>query len=310
MSYLSDAAMLIQTGRKAFDNQSYPDPRIDITTGKTHHAITQVKTELSRWEAMPNRRDPLTKGMLMRLSLLINPSLLFSLSYVLLDWMILGLHLGFRLSEWAQRKNITKLHQTKKNLDGRPKAFICDDFEFFAENRHRLTHYEAISCPNKVVTVDIRWRQQKNGQNGEKKTVYTNRKVHNLCGVRSAVRIIKRAIELDLDDEHPIGVFTDNGQVDGRRPFITDTHISDCLKRLAKLEYGITKTADLARYTSHSIRVGACVALHAAGIGKLDIQHALRWRSLTFWTYLRNLPTQAARCMTAIRDFDPMSSSD
>jgi hypothetical protein len=50
---------------------------------------------------------------------------------------------------------------------------------------------------------------------------------------------------------------------------------------------------DLGHFTSHSIHVGACVALHAVNISSLNIKHALQWKSDSFLTYLRNLPCQA-----------------
>jgi hypothetical protein len=45
----------------------------------------------------------------------------------------------------------------------------------------------------------------------------------------------------------------------------------------------------------HSIRVGACVALHAMGFGALEIQFLLRWRSTAFMVYLRNIAILAVR---------------
>jgi hypothetical protein len=47
------------------------------------------------------------------------------------------------------------------------------------------------------------------------------------------------------------------------------------------------------------------VALHAAGISQMDIKFALRWKSDTFYTYLRNLPCQAARTHAAVVHFNP-----
>ena len=309
MGYLAEAAKAVQTGRKAYNTKPLPDPRNDITTGKTYHAIITVKNELKRWESMPNRRDPLTKGMIMRLAMMIVPGLFFSLLDALLDWFVLGLHTGFRITEYAQRKGVTSLENVTKNYDKRPKALLREDFEFFGPNRHRMNHEQAIASPSSVETVDICWRQQKNGQNGEKKTFHCDKKSTTLCPVRASVRIIDRASQLDLHHEHPVCVFTSNGKATGKVKFVTETHIGDCLKNLARLEYGITKASELARYTSHSIRVGACVALHAANLDVKDIQHQLRWRSTTFWNYLRNLPTQAYRCMAAIRDYNPMSAS-
>jgi hypothetical protein len=69
--------------------------------------------------------------------------------------------------------------------------------------------------------------------------------------------------------------------------------------------YHITNVDDLGRFTSHSIHVGACVALHAADISSLDIKHALRWKSDSFLTYLRNLPCQAQQSARAVVNFNP-----
>lgn len=305
-SYLADAATLVINGRKAHKKVPF-DPRIDIATGNQHADIVKVKKEVERWEKMPNRRNPLTKGMLNRLCTSINPYNLFSLYFVLLDWFILGLHLGFRLSEYAQNKGCSDLRKTTKNRDGRPSAFLLEDIEFYGVNRRYLSHDQAIKNPESVDTVDFCWRQQKNGQDGEKKTVYKNKLVPSLCGIRSAIRIVHRAQLLDLSPKHPVCVYTSNGKLNGVKKFVTEKEINNCLQHLAKDEYGITRAEDLGRYTSHSVRVGACVALHAGNHDKTEIQFALRWRSQTFWTYLRNLPTQAHRSMVAIRDFNPMT---
>ena len=46
--------------------------------------------------------------------------------------------------------------------------------------------------------------------------------------------------------------------------------------------YNITDKKELAKFTYHSIRVGACVALHAAGEDGDLIKFWLRWRSDSF----------------------------
>jgi hypothetical protein len=51
--------------------------------------------------------------------------------------------------------------------------------------------------------------------------------------------------------------------------------------------------------------VGACVALHAAGIQQQEIKFALHWKSDSFYAYLQNLPCQAARTAAAVINFDP-----
>ena len=51
----------------------------------------------------------------------------------------------------------------------------------------------------------------------------------------------------------------------------------------------ITCEEDLARFTIHSIRVGACAKLHESGIDAETIKIRLRWKSDAFRAYLRNV---------------------
>ena len=70
------------------------------------------------------------------------------------------------------------------------------------------------------------------------------------------------------------------------------------MRRLAAEVYHLhpSKDAkDLQRWSSHSIRVGACVVLHAMGFSDTDIQWILRWRSLAFTACLRNIAILATR---------------
>jgi hypothetical protein len=53
----------------------------------------------------------------------------------------------------------------------------------------------------------------------------------------------------------------------GKPTFIRPTHINAALCTAAAAVYNITKNPkDLARFSPHSIWVGACIALHAAGV--------------------------------------------
>lgn len=52
---------------------------------------------------------------------------------------------------------------------------------------------------------------------------------------------------------------------------------------------------NIQRWGSHSLRVGAACVLHAMGFSPLDIQWLLRWRSLAFMAYLRNLAILSTR---------------
>ena len=79
---------------------------------------------------------------------------------------------------------------------------------------------------------------------------------------------------------------------------ICATDIEQFMRLLACRVYHlhpVKHAADVSKWSSHSLRVGACVALHAMGFSPLDIQWLLRWRSTAFMVYLRNIAVLANR---------------
>ena len=71
--------------------------------------------------------------------------------------------------------------------------------------------------------------------------------------------------------------------------YINDVHICKILREAASDLYKISSKEDLAKFTAHSIRVGACVLLHSQNVSAEDIKFRLRWRSDSFRMYLRNI---------------------
>jgi len=61
------------------------------------------------------------------------------------------------------------------------------------------------------------------------------------------------------------------------------------MKDLAIRCYNLDPKSNKIRYASHSIRIGACVALHAAGVSAPQIKFLLRWKSDSFMIYLRKI---------------------
>jgi len=304
-NYLRVAAKHVIQGRCRMPNPNndlrWQDPRIDMATGKTDSRINAVLAEVKRWESMPNRREPLTVDMVLYQRLQCRDDTPHSESSAMYDWQVFGLYAGNRLSEWAQQDGAS----IKLNIDGTPKAFLIRDLNFFGENRRRMSLDSALNHPQLVHTIDVTWRFQKNGNNGEKKTFVRAFDNPDLCAVSALLRIAFRWNDLKLHDDHPLAVFTMDGTTSGEVKCIRASNINAALQKAARQVYNITKPDELCRFTSHSIRVGACVALHAANIPALDIQHALRWRSDSFLTYLRNLPCQAQRTSRAVVNFNP-----
>jgi len=70
---------------------------------------------------------------------------------------------------------------------------------------------------------------------------------------------------------------------------IVDKDIESLIRLCATQVYGVKDPKELALFSSHSIRVGACVFLHMQGKDALFIKHRLRWESDTYMVYLRNM---------------------
>ena len=78
----------------------------------------------------------------------------------------------------------------------------------------------------------------------------------NHCPVRAAIHIRDRAIRLGVPPKLPLAVFKNT---QGCSQYIDDFHLTQILQYLAKTVFNISQTTDLAGFTCHSIRVGACV---------------------------------------------------
>ena len=294
--YVAAAAAQVQKNREVYARLH---PEITLpwfcpirAHGATRMApdITDMLKEVHRWENMKDRREPLTTDMIHYLRSLCNPSLPHDVTTSIVDWLITGIYAGFRLSEWAQEDHVRNRSQVKLTIDGDPMAFLISDLEFFGENRRRMTLSDALRRPYLVQQVDVRWCYQKNGNKNEKKTFVPvgcsgpGVISPTLCAVSAWLRIAQRWSALNLPTDHPLAIFTDTGLASAKPEFIRPTHIHTALRSAATAVYNVTEPADLARFSSHSIRVGDCMALHVAGIPQQEIKFALRWRSDSFYT--------------------------
>jgi hypothetical protein len=312
-AYLRLAATTVADGRKRFRDSNphrqltwiYPlrDP-YEATT-RWYRSITVVCDEVERWEKLTDLKEPVTIAMVHDLHQQQDALTPFGLATVIYDWTVVGMYIGTRLSEWAQQDGVTSLPQVALTDDGDPIAFTIHDVAFFGLGRRQLQLSYALTHLTEIITATIRWRTQKNKRKGEKKTLVRAPSYPIMCAVSALTRITRRWLAFSLPDSYPLAVFTTTGLPTGPITFVCAKHITAAFRASAQRVYAITDLDALARWTSHSLRVGACVGLHAAGIEAESIQHALRWKSLAFKQYLRNIPAIANRCAVGVRTFDP-----
>ena len=99
------------------------------------------------------------------------------------------------------------------------------------------------------------------------------------------LRHFDRLVGLDKLDT-PIGVNQDPGC---QTEYLHERKTSALMKQLAIRCYNLDPKSNTIRYGSHSIRIGACVALHAAGVREPQLKFLLRWKSDSFMKYLRKI---------------------
>lgn len=255
--YLKEAA-------KVHTSQGYPNPVLS-NNQRRFHLINNIIIESKRWESQPNRREPLTWAMIEYLQT--PPTSVNSRLAALIDWFIVGMYAGFRLSEWAQPENQSSSLAYQVGRRGDSLAITASDIVISSQG------------------LSITWRYQKNNRNGETIKFAVTPSNPARCPVSAMQRILNRAARLNLKTSEPLAQYADSS---GQSWLITDKDISLYLQKAAAIAHGISDASDLARWTSHSIRVGACVALHEAGAEPMTIQNRLRWCSLTFMNYLRH----------------------
>jgi hypothetical protein len=258
--YLTEAASRIQQRRKAHllahprANLPWLSPIRTHGDNKLAPEITDCLKEIHRWENMKDRREPLTTDMIHFQQTQCLPFTPHSVENVMLDWEVIGIYAGLRLSEWAQEDHVRHRDQVKLTIDGSPTAFLINDLEFFQKGRRRLDRSAALRRPYLVEQVDVRWRYQKNGEKNEKKTFVRigrsirDRGTSTLCAVSAWLRVAQRWVDLKLDEMHPLAVFTDSGLPSGTIEFIRPAHINAALRTAARAVYNITAHKVLARF--------------------------------------------------------------
>lgn len=279
------------------------DPRRDNpTSDKFAYCLDAVFKDLTNYEKVPNRREPLTLDMIEALRLRNERDGLppFHRNVQLYHWMVVGLSLGVRRVEWCQEAARSGMPPDilLPQIDDRdqlPRAFCLCDIECFSVSKARIPlHEAAFTATSQVDACDITFRFQKNGENGEKKRVTrsTTAPQPKHCRIESLMAITRCRLSLaPVNDTIPLAVYQNDSNV---TTYITNWDVTGMLRSLAAEVYQLNPNnaqdkENLKRWSSHSIRVGACVLLHAMGFSPTDIKFLLRWKSDAFMTYLRNL---------------------
>ena len=142
-----------------------------------------------------------------------------------------------------------------------------------------------------------------------------NRKFPNLCPVRRGLSIVLRYLDLVGYDQPAVPLAVYRTTRNSHTPLdnvssLYAAQLTDIIRSTAAAVLHLDPTKDkkeLQRFTAHSLRVGACQILYANGFNSYEIQALLRWESLAFMTYLRDIAWVARKqtaAMSAIAEDD------
>ena len=110
--------------------------------------------------------------------------------------------------------------------------------------------------------VRITWCIQKNQQNGQTITLSRDKIFPILCSVRCVARMILRAKRLKQPNSMPVGCYRTK---ETPPMYMTANWVATLIRERLKMEcLGIT-TADRNKYSTHSLRVWACLLLDEVG---------------------------------------------
>lgn len=249
--------------------------------------VQPLIASLKSYESVPDRREMIYDNMLRLMLKTCSLHSDDSLERSILDWIILGRVTGARKSEWCQdSQQVAMIGPNIHNIPQQPLAFIAEDFTFHSKDL-RIIHKLSSTDLASVSHLTVRWRFQKNDNNGEKIPFARDWKRPHICPVLAASRIFLRAKRLRVPPTSPLAVCSS----DTSRGFsyITSSQTTVYLRRHAQTAFGLKPTDPvLNKWSCHSIRVTAANLLHRAKMSDSYIQTRLRWKSTAFLEYLRN----------------------
>ena len=126
---------------------------------------------------------------------------------VLSDWLVLWQQTGFGRKEWAQdRTYFRKYKDIQRNINSSSAAFMMEDFGF-RFNVHERINNSSTTKVNKDSIANIKWRFQKNLDNGQVLSYVKDTQNKQHCALEVSKTIRKRAIKLKIPKDKSIAVY-------------------------------------------------------------------------------------------------------
>jgi hypothetical protein len=160
-------------------------------------------------------------------------------------------------------------------------AFIANDFQFIDANGQVITELSDASIEH-INRVRITWCIQKNCQNNQNITLPCDKTNPTICPVLAALPLVLRARRLSQPDSMPMACYLKKDAM----TYITGSRIAFHFRAAARAVHPNTSKDDKQRYSTHSMRVWACVLLDKAGKSTDYIKKRFHWMGDSFRMYL------------------------
>ncbi len=163
------------------------------------------------------------------------------------------------------------------------KAFTANGFHFFDKNSQVITESSDASI-EVVDRVRITWRIQKNCQNNQMVTLLSDKTNTVICHILAALRLVLRARCLLQPDLMLVACYLKKDAL----AYISGSRIAILIRAAARAVHPNISKEEEQRYSTHLLRVWACVLLDE--VGKLPdyIRKRLCWMGDSFRMYLRD----------------------
>lgn len=264
-----------------YTDRRLPNP-FDSKNLAEENAPQIIIDALKKYEKIPDRREVVTDEMFEYVNELASSAHPDSKISALKDWFAWSRYSGPRRAEWCQDSK-NSFQTVPDGPIGEALAFTIDDIQFF-DATGRLLNPDHMSF-TRVAYAAVRWRYQKNGDNGEIIKYYKDVANKKWCPCNALWNIYQRAKRLGIPTHEPIAKYRDDS---GQVVFITADDVKTTLRAAATEKLGITDPKVLSKWTTHSLRVTAANELHRLGFSDAYIKQRLRWRSDAFLRYLRH----------------------
>ena len=163
---------------------------------------------------------------------------------------------GPRACEFAQKtQSKIEVHKYPSGRKTEVKAWTRADFTFRDKNGGILDPVHP-STRKSVAKVTIRWRIQKNRQNGQLLTIVRDWENEDFCAVLAALDLVLHSIDIDQKVGEPILAVAPPNKP---KHYVTANKVASALQSVAKKVHPDLPSDEIKKFTCHSFRVWACV---------------------------------------------------